>query len=158
MMLAIADVLYHATYPDAEDAIYERGLLPGVNGSVSLCVSPAHAAGFINMFGCSRITAMQQIPNWNRSIKVPYDTMLSDDFDEILVIGVKVSMLDDRDFVMNMYDKSQAVTGVLPEFVQSYDHSGPIPVDALIEQHWFKKDDRRIHPLFRYTHKRKHIR
>lgn len=157
-MLSIADVMYHATYPDAEDSIDEFGLLPGVNGCVSLCASPAHAAGFINMFGCSRIVSLQHIPGWNRSIKVPPETMLCDEFDSILVVGVKVSMLEDDDFSMNMYDKSQAISGVLPQFVQSYDHDGPIPPDAVIEKHWFNKDDRRIDQLFRYSHKRKHIR
>ncbi len=157
-MLSIAEVMYHAAYPDSEDAIDECGLLPGVNGSVSLCASPAHAAGFLNMLGCSRMTGLRYIDGYNSTMKIPSGIMMSDDFDSILVIGVKVAALDDRDFKMNMYDKSQAVSGVLPEFVQSYDHYGPIPAGALIEKHWFDKDDKRIHQLFRYSHKRKHIR
>jgi len=155
-MLTVTEVLYHATYPDVEDAIEDSGLLPGVNGCVSLCTFPAHAAGFINMFGCSRMLGTRYDMPW-KATKIPSDLLVTEDFESILVVGVKVSMLDDRDISMNMYDKSQAVTGVLPAFLQSYEHYGPIPVDAIIEKHWFTKDDKRIDPMFYYSHKRKTI-
>ena len=155
-MLTVTEVLYHATYPDVEDAIEDSGLLPGVNGCVSLCTFPAHAAGFINMFGCSRMLGTRHIDDL-KATKIPSDLLVTEDFESILVVGVKVSMLDDRDISMNMYDKSQAVTGVLPAFLQSYEHYGPIPVDAIIEKHWFTKDDKRIDPMFYYSHKRKTI-
>jgi hypothetical protein len=155
-MFTVTEVLYHATYPDVEDAIDESGLLPGVDGSVSLCTFPAHAAGFINMFGCSRMLGTRHIDDL-KATKIPPDLLVTEDFESILVVGVKVSMLDDRDISMNMYDKSQSVTGVLPTFLQSYDHDGPIHVDAIIEKHWFDKDDKRIDQLFQYSHKRKRI-
>lgn len=155
-MFTVTEVLYHATYPDVEDSIDETGLLPGVDGFISLCSFPAHAAGFINMFGCSRMLGTRCIDDL-KATKIPPDLLVTEDFESILVVGVKVSMLDDRDISMNMYDKTQAVTGVLPMFLQSYDHDGPIHVDAVIEKHWFDKDDKRIDPLFQYSHKRKRI-
>jgi hypothetical protein len=155
-MFTVTEVLYHATFPDVEDSIDESGILPGVNGHVSLCTFPAHAAGFVNMFGCSRMLGTRYLDDLNAT-KIPPDLLVTEEFESILVVGVKVSMLDDRDISMNMYDKSQAVTGVLPQFVQSYDHYGPIHVDAIIEKHWFTKDDKRIEPMFHYAHKRKTI-
>jgi hypothetical protein len=155
-MFTVTEVLYHATFPDVEDSIDESGILPGVNGHVSLCTFPAHAAGFVNMFGCSRMLGTRYLDDLNAT-KIPPDLLVTEEFESILVVGVKVSMLDDRDISMNMYDKSQAVTGVLPQFVQSYDHYGPIHVDAIIEKHWFTKDDKRIEAMFHYAHKRKTI-
>jgi hypothetical protein len=156
-MLTVTEVLYHATYPDAEESIDENGLLPGVDGCVSLCTFPSHAAGFVNMFGCSRMLGLESALNLDSRKPIPSSLVYTDDFDSILVVGVKVAMLDDRDFSMNMYDKSQSVTGILPQFLQSYDHDGPIHRDAIIEKHWFTKDDKRIDRLFYYSHKRKRI-
>jgi hypothetical protein len=155
-MITITEVLYHATYPDVEDSIEESGLLPGVSGHVSLCTIPAHAAGFINMFGCSRILGTRYVDDPHVA-KVPNDLLVTEDFESILVVGVKVSMLDDRDISMNMHDKSQSISGMLPQFLQSYEHYGPIHVDAIIEKHWFSKDDKRIDPKFFYSYKRKTI-
>jgi hypothetical protein len=155
-MITLAEVLYHATYPDVEDSIEDSGLLPGVNGHVSLCTVPSHAAGFINMYGCSRMLGTRYTDDLNAT-KITSDLLVTEDFQSILVVGVKVSMLDDRDISMNMYDKSQSISGILPQFLQSYEHYGPIPVDAIIEKHRFLKDDKRIDHLFFYSHKRKTI-
>lgn len=155
-MITLTEVLYHATYPDAEDSIEDSGLLPGVNGHVSLCTVPSHAAGFINMYGCSRMLGTRYIDDL-KATKISPDLLVTEDFQSILVVGVKVSMLNDRDISMNMYDKSQSEAGILPQFLQSYDHYGPIPSDAIIERHRFLKDDQRIDHLFFYSHKRKTI-
>jgi hypothetical protein len=156
-MMTVNDVLYHATYPDVEGLIDDNGLFPGVNGCVSLCTLAPHAAGFINMFGCSRMLGVSDTSSLDIRKPIPSELMVTERFESILVIGVKTSALDDRDISMNMNDKSQAVTGVLPMFLQSYDHDGPIHVDAIVEKLWFSKDDKRIDPLFYYSHKRKRI-
>lgn len=156
-MLTVAEVLYHATYPDFEKLIDENGLIPGVNDSVALCSSPSHAAGFVNMFGCSRIVAVRPTTLEECAKKIPSDLIVTQDFDVILVVGVRVADLDERGFTMNLFDRSQSANGVLPMYLQSYDYDAPIPPSAIIEKHWFDKGDKRIHNLFQYSHKRKHI-
>jgi hypothetical protein len=157
LMLTVTDVLYHATYPDVEGLIDDNGLFPGVDGCVSLCTLAPHAAGFINMFGCTKMLGVSDTSSLDTRKSIPSDILVTESFESILVIGVAVSALDDRDISMNMNDKSQAVTGVFPMFLQSYDHDGPIHVDAIVEKLWFSKDDKRIDPLFYYSHKRKRI-
>lgn len=144
------NLLYHATYPDAEDSIDDNGLLSGVNGCVSLCTFPHHAAGFINMFGCSRIIGVRHLDAWDTYKRIPDDVFITEIFQSILVYAIDTSMIDYQNVSMNAFDKSQVLRGVLPAFMQSYEYRGSIRPDALVEKYWFPKDDKHIDSCFHY--------
>lgn len=141
-MLTHTDSLFHASLPDVEARIVSEGILLNHQGLVNLSGFASHAAGYVNMFGCSRLEGVrvtQSEPHFVQSF-----------FDRISVFHIDQNQIDIESLVMNAYDKQQARAGVFPWFCSSFTYPRHIPASAITDVSYFDKNDIRI-PLEFYS-------
>jgi hypothetical protein len=141
-MLTHTDSLFHASLPDVEARIVSEGILLNHQGLVNLSGFASHAAGYVNMFGCSRLEGVrvtQSEPHFIQSF-----------FDRISVFHIDQNQIDVESLVMNDYDKQQSRAGVFPWFCSSFTYPRHIPASAITDVSYFDKNDIRS-PLEFYS-------
>lgn len=141
-MLTHTDNLFHASLPDVEARIVSEGILLNHQGLVNLSGFASHAAGYVNMFGCSRLEGVRVTrsePHFIQSF-----------FDRISVFHIDQNQIDVESLVMNAYDKQQSQAGVFPWFCSSFTYPRHIPASAITDVSYFDKNDIRI-PLEFYS-------
>ncbi len=142
--MTLPETLYHATFPDAVDAILVSGLQHNTDGVVNLVNEPQFAAGFVAIRGFSRIGEITiinvngvQTPNIDKKY-----------FDTAQVLAINVRRLDIDKLSVNETETQAAKAGALPEGLVSYTYSGTIPREAIHIADIFIKNDSRIPPHF----------
>lgn len=141
-MLTHTDNLFHASLPDVEARIVSEGILLNHQGLVNLSGFASHAAGYVNMFGCSRLEGVrvtESEPHFIQSF-----------FDRISVFHIDQNQIDVESLEMNDYDKQQSRAGVFPWFCSSFTYPRHIPASAITDVSYFDKNDIRI-PLEFYS-------
>lgn len=140
----LPDTLYHATFPDAVDAILLSGLQHNDEGVVNLVNEPRYAAGYIAIRGFSRLGEITIIDVDG----VPTPNIDKKSFDTAQVLAIDVRRLDINKLSVNETESHAAQIGALPGDLVSYTYSGTIPREAIHIADVFIKNDSRIPPHF----------
>ena len=135
-MLTHTDNLFHASLPDVEARIISEGILLNHQGLINLSGFASHAAGYVNMFGCSRLEGVRVTESEPHFIQSFFTT--------ISVFQIDNDAVDDSILQVNDYDRRQSRAGIFPFTCSSYTYPRHIPASAITSVSHFDKNDIRI--------------
>ena len=135
-MLVDTAQFFHASLPDVETHILSEGILLNHQGVVNLSGFASHAAGDVNVFGCTRLEGVR--------ITASEPDFIQSVFDKISVFHIDRDAVDDTLLEVNAFDKHQSRAGVFPWVCSSFTYPRPIPASAITHVSHFEKNDIRI--------------
>lgn len=142
----LPDTLYHATFPDAVDAILASGLQHNADGVVNLSNEPEFAAGFLAIRGFSRLGEITIIDVGG----IPTPNIDKQSFDSALVLAIDARQLDHDKLGLNETETEAARIGALPSGLVSYIYRGTIPTTAIHISDTYTHRDNRIPEQFTF--------